>query len=234
MGLFDLSKQFLKILMALMLLCALSACGSEETEVPSESSPDTTEPVAEKPAESYDDIAALFADVCPGSEIVVSQQSSRIHARIITDIPSDVKPDGWEDTLSRFESALSESNDCASSHGASAVSAQIESCDEVILSSGFDGSVKFDLFNEKSQDKKENPPTISKFEYDQISVGMTLSQVREIIGGDGTLQSEIGTAGSPVGMISTYRWIGEGREGAYADILFNNYQVYSKQQLWLE
>lgn len=234
MCLFDLSKRFLNLFLVLMLLFALSACGSEQPEPTVECYPDATELIAEEPAESYDNIADLFADVFPGSEIVVSQQSNRIHARIITDIPSDAKPDGWEEILARFESALSESKDGTSSHGASTVSAQIESSDEVILSSGFDGSVKFDLFKEKSQDKTENSPTISKFEYNQISVGMTLSQVREIIGGDGTLQSEIGTAGSSVGMISTYRWIGEGRDGAYADILFDNYQVYSKQQIWLE
>lgn len=187
-----------------------------------------------EPTESYDDICELFKDVCSESEVVVLKQQNRLHVRIITKLQPNEKPDGWDDTLERFGSALSEADNSAASYGASAVSAQIESSDETILSSGYSGTVKFDIFEEKSVASKDNPPTISKFEYDQISVGMTLSQVQEIIGGDGTLQSEIGTAGSSAGVIRTYRWTGEGRDGAYADIIFDNYQVYSKHQIWLE
>lgn len=230
----NLSRRFFALLIASLLLCTMVSCGSEKTDSPVESEKvNQDEPVAE-PTESYDDICELFKDVCSESEVIVLKQQNRLHVRIITKLQPNEKPDGWGDTLVRFGSALSEADNSAASYGASAVSAQIESSDETILSSGYNGTVKFDIFEEKSIAPKDNPPTISKFEYDQISVGMTLSQVREIIGGDGTLQNEIGTAGSPVGMISTYRWIGEGREGAYADILFNNYQVYSKQQLWLE
>jgi len=77
-----------------------------------------------------------------------------------------------------------------------------------------------------------NPPTISKFEYDQISAGKTLSQVREIVGGDGTLESSYGTVGV-IPMVQTYRFLGE-QEGSYADILFDDYKVYSKFEFMLE
>ena len=62
---------------------------------------------------------------------------------------------------------------------------------------------------------------------------MTYSQCVEIIGAEGTLDTEIGSAGSYMGSIRNYSWEGTTEYGS-ASITFDNFVVYSKFQVGLE
>lgn len=240
-----MKRKILAVLLAMSTLFFLSACGGGQTapepEAPppeeSEAAPtaEQEKPDGEEEKETYPDIVELFSSVVPDSEVKVSLRNGKtLHAKIKTQLPSDSAPEGWADTLTAFGEALAAADEKKGDHDASTASAEIFSADEIILSSGFNAKVQFDKFEEKSPigEENTNPPTISKFEYDQISVGMTLSQVREIVGGDGKLENSIGTAGV-TSTVQTYRFLGE-KEGSYADILFDDYVVYSKVQLFLE
>lgn len=233
-------KRILLLIACVLLISVSAGCGGEsdppETDVdPAESeniSVAETEPAS--PTEpDYSDIYARFANIIPDAEITVSKQSSRVSVRINTALGSDTAPDGWDATVEAFGLALETANPLAADYDASTVSAEIYGADETILSSGYNGAVKYNLFSQSVADSARNPPTISKFEYDQISVGMSLSEVTDIIGGSGTAQNQIGEAGGYGSLITTYRWLGE-KDGSYADILFENYKVYSKVQIFLE
>ena len=197
-------------------------------------SPDTSD-TQDSSVDEYSGIADLFSSVVPDSEIKVSLRNGKtLHTKIKTQLPSESAQEDWESIIMAFGEALATADERKGEYGASVASAEILSADEIILSSGFNAAVQFNKFEERDLggEGKTNPPTISKFEYDQISVGMTLSQVREIVGGDGTLESSVGTAGV-TSTVQTYRFLGE-KEGSYADILFDDYVVYSKIQIFLE
>lgn len=240
-----MKKECLPFLLATIALLMLSACGGGQEGTEPEVQPEESNPLlVEEPElieetedkETYPDIIDLFSSVVPDSEIKVSLRNGKtIHAKIKTQLPSsESAPDGWGDTVTLFGEALSAADEKKEDYSAFAASAEILAEDEVILASGFNGTVQFNKFEERALygEGKTNPPTISKFEYDQISVGMTLSQVREIVGGDGKLENSIGTAGV-TSTVQTYRFLGE-KDGSYADILFDDYVVYSKIQLFLE
>lgn len=238
-----MKRKILVFLLFLLALFSLSACGGgqkvAEPEPPSpeeESKPTSTAELdTPEEKETYPDIIELFSSVAPDSETKVSLRNGKtLHAKIKTQFSSESAPEGWADTLTAFGEALAAADEKKGDHGASTASAEILSADEIILSSGFNAKVQFDKFEEKAPigEENTNPPTISKFEYDQISVGMTLSQVREIVGSDGTLESSVGTAGV-TSTIQTYKFMGE-KEGSYATILFDDYVVYSKHELLLE
>lgn len=240
-----MKRKIFAVLLTMFTLLFLSACGGGQEAAEPEAPPQKeseAEPTAEQEKsegadekETYPDIIELFSSVAPDSEIKVSLRNGKtLHTKIKTQFSSESAPEGWADTLTAFGEALSAADEKKGDHGASTASAEILSADEIILSSGFNAKVQFDKFEEKAPigEENTNPPTISKFEYDQISVGMTLSQVREIVGGDGNLENSIGTAGV-TSTVQTYRFLGE-KEGSYADILFDDYVVYSKVQIFLE
>ena len=239
-----MKRSFLVFLLIFLALFFLTACdGNQETEevnpTPTEESKVTpaaeTQPPEGGGKETYPDIIELFSSVYPDSEIKVSLRNGKtLHTKIKTQLPSESAQEDWESIIMAFGEALATADERKGEYGASVASAEILSADEIILSSGFNAAVQFNKFEERDLggEGKTNPPTISKFEYDQISVGMTLSQVREIVGGDGTLESSVGTAGV-TSTVQTYRFLGE-KEGSYADILFDDYVVYSKIQIFLE
>lgn len=240
-----MKKRFFAVLLTLSIIFSFSACGDsqEDTPAPDYSTSDPQPVSAENSisdkkepenALEYEKILELFSAIIPDAELKVSvKNGKRLHVKIKTDLHSDVALDDWDNTMISFDKALSDAKEIVLNYEFEQVSAEIIAEDETILASGFNGALKFNKFEEKSltdADTGKNRPTISKFEYDQITVGMTLSQVREIVGGDGTLENSIGTAGV-TSSVQTYRFPGE-KEGAYADILFEDYVVYSKHG-WL-
>lgn len=236
-------KKMLRLLLcSCLFLFLLSACG--ESEQPTE---DIDEPTIQQDDETelsevnetedsadYTDLENIFSEVIPGAEVSVQNLQTRIMVYIRSDLSKDSQPENWEEIIAALNSALAKSQELATNYSTSTICAQIESPDESILASGYNGSIKFDLFKPIDSGTETNPPTISQFEYDQIAVGMTLTEVREIIGSDGVLQSEVGDAGSSVGTIKTYRWEGTGGTLSYATILFDDYIVYSKHGYGLE
>lgn len=84
-------------------------------------------------------------------------------------------------------------------------------------------------------DNQGNDPSkvlITLEEYNRIENGMTYEEVRDIIGGDGTLMSEVGEKDSPYYTVS-YSWEGKGL-GANANFTFQGGKLSVKAQFGLE
>ena len=228
-------KKFYLCCLFLALTVIISSCGADEpNEVPDAPAPpaETEEVKSEELEENYDEIQTLFADIVPDAELTVKSRSGSIYVGIKTNWANE-KPDTWKETVSALNSAMETAEPLAEDYSAKTVSVELLSEDETILASGFQGAVKYNLFEEKEQGSARNAPTITKFEYDQIAVGMTLTEVREIIGGAGELQTQIGEVSEYIDPVRVYRWYGE-KEGSYADISFDGYEVYFKVELLLE
>lgn len=78
----------------------------------------------------------------------------------------------------------------------------------------------------------ENKPTINKKEFNKIKTGMTYDQVKEIIGSDGEVKSEVGGKGEKDHTI-VYVWKGVGAIGANATMTFQNGVLQAKAQFGL-
>lgn len=74
---------------------------------------------------------------------------------------------------------------------------------------------------------------ITMDQFNRIRSGMTYSQVREIIGGDCKLESEVGEPGTPFHTVS-YACDGHGGLGANASIMFQGGKLEMKAQFGLE
>ena len=73
---------------------------------------------------------------------------------------------------------------------------------------------------------KDNDPTISSAEFDQIENGMTLSQVEAIVGGKGAL---ISWAGEGAFRTELYRWDGGSLTSLNANVTFQGGEVVAKE-----
>ncbi|WP_242278567.1 hypothetical protein [Bacillus cereus group sp. BfR-BA-01313] len=84
---------------------------------------------------------------------------------------------------------------------------------------------------EEKQDKPKNKVGINKEEFVKIQNGMTLDEVRAIIGNEGELQSE---AGEGEYKSSIYGWEGERGYGSNASVTFQDGKVTGKAQFGLK
>ena len=189
-------KRIFAILPVVMISVFLSACGAGDTSVPAEQDDPakvvtTTEPEADKA--DYTSIEEVFSFVFSDTEVSARKEGTRIAVYILSGLSAEEIPSGWDDITSDLSAALKTAHDMADEYDATTVSVQLEAPDGTILASGFNGKIQFDFFNQEEV-ADFNLPTISQFEFDQISVGMTLTEVKDIIGGPGTLESEIGSA----------------------------------------
>lgn len=75
--------------------------------------------------------------------------------------------------------------------------------------------------------------TISLTEFNSIETGMSYEQVCEIVGGEGTLGSNV-DIGEAAYKTEIYQWTGEGSIGANANVTFQGGKVVSKAQIGLE
>ena len=217
----------------------LSSCGGNDQSQAEAPAQDTVAeaPVSDEkqPEETFDDITEIFTQAFPDFTVSARRQSNRISVEVTSGISADQPPDNWETILHAIHDALAQSEELAEGYGVATVFAQLETGDETILASGYNGAVQFDIFAPASEQVTEsNPPTITQHEFDQISVGMTLTEVQDIVGGPGTLEREIGSSGSSISVIRTYRWEGTGSSLSYATVLFDDYVVYSKHSIGLE
>ena len=232
-------KRICIFVLALLLTLLVSSCGgNDQSQDESPAQGSVAEPSVsngKQPEETFDDIAKIFTQAFPDFTVSTRRQSSRISVDVTSNISADQPPDNWAEILQALNDALAQSEELAEGYGAVTVSAQLETGDETILASGYSGAVQYDIFTRTSDPVTEsNPPTITQHEFDQISVGMTLTEVQNIVGGSGTLESEIGSSGSSISVIRTYRWEGTGSPVSYATVLFEEYVVYSKHSIGLE
>ena len=96
-----------------------------------------------------------------------------------------------------------------------------------------------DSWDEPSYEEPEAPPaeglvTITMEEYDQIKIGMTYDEVREIVGGDGENVSSADFGIGSESIMEIYSW--DGAEDGYgsATIIVQDGTVISKSQYGLE
>ncbi|MFF2909746.1 DUF3862 domain-containing protein [Paenibacillus sp. NPDC057934] len=85
----------------------------------------------------------------------------------------------------------------------------------------------------KEEPTKENPPTITKSEYEKIENGMSYKKVQQIIGGPGEVLSEGGEKGTEFYTIMVV-YYGEGSLGANANFMFQGDKLLNKAQLGLK
>ncbi|MGI5963646.1 MAG: DUF4236 domain-containing protein [Lawsonibacter sp.] len=79
-----------------------------------------------------------------------------------------------------------------------------------------------------------NPSTISLAEFEAIQTGMEYQEVFDIIGGRGTMLSEVDMGLGDEYYTVIYQWEGEGFVGANANVTFQGGVVISKAQFGLE
>ena len=79
-----------------------------------------------------------------------------------------------------------------------------------------------------------NPSTISLAEFEAIQTGMEYQEVFDIIGGRGTMLSEVDMGLGDEYYTVMYQWEGEGSLGANATVTFQGGVVTSKAQFGLE
>jgi hypothetical protein len=85
----------------------------------------------------------------------------------------------------------------------------------------------------KVEPKKEEKKGINKGEFDSIENGMTYEEVVKIIGVEGEVMSESGTAGEEFHTVM-YTWDGEEGLGANANAMFQDGVMISKAQFGLQ
>lgn len=74
--------------------------------------------------------------------------------------------------------------------------------------------------------KDDSGSKISKGEYDSLKEGVSLDDAVDVIGGDGTLENEMGDT-------KIYRWDGWGSQRAWAKLTFRNGKLTKKYQFGL-
>ena len=79
-----------------------------------------------------------------------------------------------------------------------------------------------------------NPSTITLEEFDAIQTGMGYQEVFDIIGGRGTVLSEVDAGLGSEYYTVIYQWDGEGAVGANANVTFQGGTVSAKAQFGLE
>lgn len=68
-------------------------------------------------------------------------------------------------------------------------------------------------------------------EYNKINTGMTYDEVKEIVGSEGTVSSQVESNGYKIVIIT---WYGNGTAGSNANVTFTNDSVSGKAQVGLK
>lgn len=76
--------------------------------------------------------------------------------------------------------------------------------------------------------------TISLEEFEKIETGMSYTEVCDIIGGEGTLGSNVDIGMGEEYKTEIYQWTGDGSIGANANVTFQGDKVISKAQIGLK
>lgn len=230
-------KRFFGICLAAMLL--LSGCGeasNEGTATPEPELQDASEsPAEEEETPEYEDLAAPFSAVHSGADVTVRERQNRFEVYVdCADLDINTQPENWDGLCTAYETAMMESQTISDeSYEGKAVSFQLRDATQAILCSGYGSGIQFNAFATPSEDPAANDPRITLGEYNQLSIGMTYSDCVEIIGGEGTLDIEVGSAGGYTGSIRNYTWQGTTDYGV-ATLSFDDFVLYSKFQVGLE
>ena len=224
-----------KIIMPLLVAFSVSICSGCASE-PSESNipvAESKDVIVPKDPNTYDDVNSIFAAAFPDLEIRTSSMANWLETHVTCGgYTADEMPDGWSDTMQLLcDATVSACNEIfEKDYGTQNICSQLLTESGDILVTVYNGQVKYNAFDEKETDspKKKSKGTITQHEFDMITPGMTYSQVVEIVGGEGDLYTEIGSAGSFIGSYKNYVWYGEGMFPGRAILSFDDYVLYSK------
>ena len=242
------SMHITAVMCALTLAIALAACEStpKSSVAPSASpQPAATESVAptEPHAELRTGVKDLLANMFDPDSIKISFDGAVMTIKASTTGLAETvsiaqaagsAPDGWEDKIAEYEAVGAELSSAAEADGVKNTVLYVISDQDAktIFATITNGKCSFNLFD-LVEIKPDNPPTISKAEYDKISTGMTYQEVVDIIGSPGEVFVQ---ADNPLSDFKTtiYMWEGEGALGANANITFMDGEVDTKAQFGLE
>ena len=140
-------------------------------------------------------------------------------------------PDGWTDTR---EAIVALSGNIEPLSNTSRVLIYLKDAEEgSIYLTACDGTSMYDAFS-AVEVPDYNPPTISLEEFNQISTGMTYTEVTSIIGSPGEMRSSTDAGLGPEYVIETWTWDGDGSIVSSSTVMFQGGKVTSKSQLGLE
>ena len=91
-----------------------------------------------------------------------------------------------------------------------------------------------DIIKGTGADIINSEASISLEEFNKIETGMTYEEVRDIVGGEGTLGSSVDVGFGEEYKTEIYQWTGEGSLGANANVTFQGGKVISKAQIGLK
>lgn len=227
-----MKSKILIMLAAVFSALVFSGCASEpsKSNIPVAESKDVIVP---KDSNTYEDINSIFTAAFPDWEIRTSRMTNWLETHVTCGgYTADEMPDGWSDmTQLLCDATVSACNEIfEKDYGTQNICSQLLTESGDILATVYNGQVEYNAFDKKETDSsdKKSKGTITQHEFDMIAPGMTYSQVVEIIGGEGDLYTEIGSAGSFIGSYKNYVWYGEGMFPGRAILSFDDYVLYSK------
>jgi len=91
-----------------------------------------------------------------------------------------------------------------------------------------------DIMKGSSADIINSEDSITLDEFNKIEAGMSYEQVRDIVGGEGTLGSSVDMGVGDEYKTQIYQWTGSGSIGANANVTFQGGKVISKAQIGLK
>lgn len=215
----------------------LTGCG-ESAPAPAEEAPQEQQAAQAETQEEtseYEDLAVPFEAVHSGADVNVKEREAFFEVYVsATDLDVNTQPENWESLRTTLIDAMNESQSVSdSNYEGKSVSVQLKDATGAILCSGYGGKIQYDAFATASSAQVGNDARITLSEYNQLVVGMTYSQCVEIIGGDGTMDIEVGSTDSSIGSLRNYTWQGTS-EYSSATLSFDDFVLYSKFQIGLE
>lgn len=215
----------------------LTGCG-ESSPAPAEEPPQEQQVAQEETQEEtneYEDLAVPFESVHSGADVNVKEREAFFEVYVsASDLDVNTQPENWESLRTTLIDAMNESQSVSdSNYEGKSVSVQLKDGTGAILCSGYGGKIQYDAFATASSAQAGNDARITLAEYNQLVVGMTYSQCVEIIGGDGTMDIEVGSTDSSIGSMRNYTWQGTS-EYSSATLSFDDFVLYSKFQIGLE
>lgn len=215
----------------------LTGCG-EPSPAPAEEAPQEQQAVQVETQEEtieYEDLAVPFESVHSGADVNVKEREAFFEVYVsASDLDVNTQPENWESLRTTLIDAMNESQSVSdSNYEGKSVSVQLKDATGAILCSGYGGKIQYDAFATASSAQVGNDARITLSEYNQLVVGMTYSQCVEIIGGDGTMDIEVGSTDSSIGSMRNYTWQGTS-EYSSATLSFDDFVLYSKFQIGLE
>ena len=220
---------------AALLVSGCSSAGQTATTPPPASVPPTA--TADPLRADIISVCAPYADAenmsisSSGGTTTVNLFDPKLGAELSSANAAGQAPDGWTDTR---EAIVALSGSIEPLSNTSRVLIYLKDAEDgAIYLTACDGASMYDAFS-PLEVPDYNAPTISLEEFNQISTGMTYTEVTSLIGSPGEMLSSTDSGLGPEHITELWSWEGEGSLGANANVMFQGGKVTSKAQSGLE